>query len=194
MSTCIDCTALEAELRSTLSEKRLVHSLAVSQTCKELSFQYGEELDENILSTCGLMHDMAREWDGQKLLSYAYDHSLVLEDEEWAYPVLLHAPVAADLLAKRGFPAQLCLAVRHHSLGSIAMGRMGLVLYLADYLEPNRSHLDKQIRQQLLKAPTLERLCLLVMEMEGQYLQKKGKVRAKVSQTLYEYVQGGGRL
>lgn len=194
MSKLIDCTALEAELRTSLSGKRFVHSLAVSQTCKELAHQYGEQLDENLLTACGLMHDMVREWDAQQLLAYAHDHALVLDDEEWEYPVLLHAPVAADLLTKRGFPPPLCLAVRYHSLGNTNMGRMGLVLYLADYLEPNRSHLDEQLRQQLLKAPTLECLCLLVMEREGEYLQKKGKTRAKVSQTLYEYLQGGGRL
>lgn len=194
MSRTIDCTALEAELRGTLSTKRFQHSLSVSQTCVDLSQQYQEHLDENLLRACGLMHDMAREWTDDQLLTFAHEHELNLEAEEWEYPVLLHAPVAAELLAQRDFPTELCLAVRHHSLGSKNMGRMGLVLYLADYLEPNRSHLDAQLRAELLKAPSLEGLCLKVMEMEGEYLRKKGKKSSEVSQSLRQFLDAGGRL
>jgi len=160
----------------------------------DLSQQYQEHLDENLLRACGLMHDMAREWTDDQLLTFAHEHELNLEAEEWEYPVLLHAPVAAELLAQRDFPTELCLAVRHHSLGSKNMGRMGLVLYLADYLEPNRSHLDAQLRAELLKAPSLEGLCLKVMEMEGEYLRKKGKKSSEVSQSLRQFLDAGGRL
>jgi predicted HD superfamily hydrolase involved in NAD metabolism len=190
----IDCTALEAELKETISTKRFMHSLSVSQTCVDLAHRYREQLDENLLRACGLMHDMAREWTDEQLLSFARKHMLHLEAEELEYPVLLHAPVAAQLLKERGFPPELCLAVRHHSLGSKEMGRMGLVLYLADYLEPNRSHLDDQLRERLLKAPSLEALCVQVMEMEGEYLKKKGKKSSEVSMALKQFLQAGGRL
>jgi predicted HD superfamily hydrolase involved in NAD metabolism len=194
MSSDIDSTALEQWVRSHLSEKRFIHSLGVAHTCILLSKKYNERFDDDILYSCGLLHDIARQWTVNDLQRYAKEHRLTLYDEEMEYPVLLHAPVGASVLSEKGFDEQLCLAVRYHSLGSIHMGRLGLILYLADYLEPGRTHLNEEMRKELFSYSTLEALCLEVLSLEIAYLAEQGATLSSSARTLQEYLYKGGRL
>lgn len=194
MCSNIDYTDLEQELKANLSEKRYRHCLGVAKTCLFLNEHYSQQLDASQLYISGLMHDMAREWSKEQLVDYALAHQLRLTGEEQESPVLLHAPVGAALLSERGYSQEICTAVRYHSIGSIHMGRLGLLLYLADYLEPNRTHLAAQDRDPLLELPTPEVLCLAVLERERPYLVSKGKQISKCGEELYRFLLGGGAL
>ncbi len=194
MSKHIDCTAIEQELQSNLSAKRYQHSLGVAQTCVQLNETYHLGLDANLARSTGLLHDVVREWPHHELESYASSHHLGLLDEETHNPVLLHAPVGAAVLHLLGYPNELCTAVRFHTLGSVGMGRLGLVLYIADYLEPGRSHLDEAQRQQLWASTSLEHLALQILEREQAYLVSKHKDVAVSSLELYRYLENGGKL
>lgn len=186
--------ALEEELSSLMSEARYLHSKATSATSLSLVRQYGENLDLQLCSQTGLLHDIAREWSDEDLFSYAQHHHLVLEQEEVEDAVLLHAPVGSDLLLKRGYAPSLCLAVRYHTLGSIHMGRLGLVLFIADYIEPRRAHLSDTTRKSLLSLPTLEKLCLEIIRMQETYLQTKKKELVRCTEELKRYLLAGKRL
>lgn len=192
MYKSIDCTALEFELKESLSEKRYHHSLAVAQSCLRLNERYSLHLDATELYAAALMHDMAREWGREQLVDYALANNLDLMSEERECPTLLHAPVAASLLAGRGFSDQVCTAVRYHTLGSIHMGTMGLLVYISDYLEPNRTHLCEQDRQRLLEHPTAEKLCLAILEQERAYLVAKAKQISASGEELYRFLCSGG--
>jgi predicted HD superfamily hydrolase involved in NAD metabolism len=194
MYESIGCTALEAELKESLSERRYRHSLAVAQTCLQLDTRYLLHLDQAELYVAALMHDMAREWSKEQLVDYALAHNLHLLGEEREYPVLLHAPVAASLLSARGFSKAVCTAVRYHSLGSIHMGLMGLLVYVSDYLEPNRTHLGQQDRERLLAFATPEELSLAVLEQERVYLASKDKQISACSEELYRFLCSGGKF
>lgn len=194
MSSHFDSTVLEQELSETLSAKRYQHSVAVGETCVRLQHRYHETFDERELYQCGLMHDIARDWNAKRLTQFTDDHHLPLESEEKGCAVLLHAPVGAALLQERGFPEQLCIAVRYHTIGSIYMGRMGLLLYIADYIEPNRMHLDDEMRSSLLAEPTLEALCIRILEAERAHLLTKGKVVTHSGLELLHFLQEGGKL
>lgn len=194
MSSHLDSTVLEQELSETLSAKRYQHSVAVGETCVRLQHRYHQTFDERELYQCGLMHDIARDWNAKRLIQFADDHHLPLESEEKGCAVLLHAPVGAALLQERGFPEQLCIAVRYHTIGSIYMGRMGLLLYIADYIEPNRMHLDDEMRSSLLAEPTLEALCIRILEAERAHLLTKGKVVTHSGLELLHFLQEGGKL
>ncbi len=194
MCKSIDCTVLESELKGSLSEKRYRHCLAVAETCLALNERYSLHLDQRELYCAALMHDMVREYSREQLIDYALDHALTLFSEEREFPALLHAPVAASMLAGRGFSQQVCKAVRYHTLGSIHMGMMGLLVYVSDYLEPNRMHLQAGDRQHLLSCTTVEQLCLAVLERERSYLVSKGKQISSSGDELYRFLSSGGRF
>jgi len=194
MSSRNGSIALEEELSSLMSEARFLHSKATSVTSLSLVRQYGEHLDAELCSKAALLHDIAREWTDGDLLLYAKNQNLALEPEEEDDPVLLHAPVGAHLLMERGYESSLCLAVRYHTLGSVHMGRLGLVLFIADYIEPGRTHLSDKTRKGLRDLPSLEMLCLKILTMQDIYLHRKGKKTARCSEELKRYLLEGKRL
>lgn len=183
--------ALEEELSSLLSEKRFLHSKATALTCVSLAQHYCESIDLGLCYQAGLVHDIVRQWDAEALASYAQRWHLDLEEEEREDPVLLHGPVGAHLLRQKGYPEELCLAVRYHTLGSIGMGRLGLVLFIADFIEPGRTHLSEAVRTGLLSLPSLDLLCLQILEMQEAYLASNGKVSARCSKELAHYLLSG---
>jgi len=194
MSSRNGSIALEEELSSLMSEARFLHSKATSVTSLSLVRQYGEHLDAELCAKAALLHDIAREWTDGDLLLYAKNQNLALEPEEEDDPVLLHAPVGAHLLMERGYESSLCLAVRYHTLGSVHMGRLGLVLFIADYIEPGRTYLSDKTRKGLRDLPSLEMLCLKILTMQDIYLHKKGKKTARCSEELKRFLLEGKRL
>jgi HD superfamily phosphohydrolase YqeK len=80
----------------------------------------------------GRLHDALRDADEPLLRALAGNPT--------DYTVeMLHGPAAAERLEQDGETRiDLLDAVRHHTVGSEAWGRLGRALYMADYLEPGR--------------------------------------------------------
>ncbi|MCK9547517.1 MAG: bis(5'-nucleosyl)-tetraphosphatase (symmetrical) YqeK [Sphaerochaeta sp.] len=168
-----------------LSPMRRRHSLAVATTAVALNTRYRLGIDGDELYEAGLHHDLAREWESEALVRFSVDEQVEVSDEELAHPVLLHAPVAAVVLERAGMSHAQVLAVRHHTLGSSEMGLMGKALFCADYLEPNRTHLNDEERRLLLQEATIEALCLRVLERAWQWRRSEGKTISRASRAFY---------
>lgn len=194
MSRPIDCTAIDKEIKGVLSEKRYLHSVSVAETDLMLAKQYGEDYPNDVLYGMGLLHDRAREWDEKDLRDYVTEHEVPLEKEEWFFPPLLHGPVEADILLREGYDEEIARAVRWHTLGSVTMGRLGLILFISDYLEPRRTHIDQMERALLLSQPTLEKCCIALLKMQDAYHDRTGKKNAAVTNQLERYLLEGKRL
>ena len=77
------------------------------------------------------LHDALRDLDEPGLRALAGDAHGNVD--------VLHGPAAAARLASEGESrAELLDAIRHHTLGNPAWGRLGRALYMADYLEAGR--------------------------------------------------------
>lgn len=135
----IDLEKILGILKDRLTPKRLSHSLGVSETAWKLALKYGDEPEKARLA--GLVHDCARELPNNILLQKAQSFGIVISDIEMANPSLLHAPVGAHL-AKVDFgieDEQIFQAVKLHTTGAPAMTVLDKIVFLADYIEPNRS-------------------------------------------------------
>ncbi len=144
----------------------------------------------------GLWHDIAREWSDDALLTYCLIHKLAMEPEELAQPMLLHGLVASALLTDtmaESSPAWT-LAVRWHTLGSRTMGILGAVLFIADFLEPTRTHLEAVERTTLLESHTLEEMCVRIIQNQNRFLSGKGIPTARSTSSLMEFLLEGGRF
>ncbi len=81
----------------------------------------------------GFLHDAVRDAPADTLARLAGD--------AWESPSLRHGPAAAVLAEEAGETDRGVLdAVRFHSVGYAGWDDVGRMLYLADYLEPGRSH------------------------------------------------------
>lgn len=131
---------VQIQLESKLSSKRLAHSRGVSETAARLAVRYGTDPAKATLA--GLLHDCAREIPNNLLLKLADSFGILISNVEAASPFLLHGPVGACLArSEYGLTDQMIIdAIQWHTTGRAGMSLLEKIIFLADYIEPNRSY------------------------------------------------------
>ena len=195
MSKRIGYTELEAKVRGMIKEKRFVHSLGVVKVSRMLAERFGLSSDD--AAYIGIYHDAYRYQADGTAPAYCRAHGVEVFPEEEKEPMLLHGALAAIHFpqdAEGDVPEYFQTAVRHHTLGHKEMGRYGAILYIADYMEPGRKHLDDDDRRRILSGERLEDMIITIMDMQGEYFRREGIKSAAVSDELYRFIKDGGTL
>lgn len=115
-----------------VTERRRAHIERVTQ----LLDRWSEALnltpaDQQLWHDAGRYHDALRDATLEELRQAVADSSLP--------DTVLHGPAAAARLERDGETRRELLdAIRWHTLGNPAWGRVGRALFMADYLEPGR--------------------------------------------------------
>ena len=98
------------------------------------------KVDPVKVETAALAHDLYRAHSGEQLLSEANARGLVPTPVEERVPLLLHGPLAARLLKEECAVTdeEVLQAVRWHSTSCPGMSRVGLIVFIADKVEPQK--------------------------------------------------------
>ena len=126
------------QLRRSLSDKRLVHSLLVAHTARKLARLHG--VDEDQAAMAGLLHDCAKCLPLAVQQQIARDNRLLLDKETLQSGNLLHGPVGA-VVAEKDYGVtdpNVLSAIRCHTTGKVGMMPLDMIIYLADKIEPSR--------------------------------------------------------
>jgi 2-amino-4-hydroxy-6-hydroxymethyldihydropteridine diphosphokinase len=116
-----------------------------------------------------------------------------LGEDPWGVDKLRHGPAAATLAERHGERDRGVLdAVRFHSVGYAGWDQVGRMLYLADYLEPGRTHRAGELEEQRNRVPrdTSGVLCLVTRERIA-YLRRSGKSVLRETQEFWESLRCG---
>ena len=127
-------------LKQNLSEKRFDHTLGVAKTAESLAKRWGEDPSKAFLA--GLIHDCAKEIARDKAISLLEGYGYSPSEVERTSAALLHAPLGA-FFAEHIFEIsdnEILNAVRFHTTGRAGMSIMEKVIYVADFIEPNRCY------------------------------------------------------
>ncbi len=129
---------LEQVVVSLLNPNRIAHVLGCRDTAVELAKRWGE--DETDAARAGLLHDVTKALDGPLQLTLCRSYGKILSDFSRKYPKTLHALTGA-LVAERifGENARVVSAICHHTTGRAKMTTLEKIIYVADYMEPNRT-------------------------------------------------------
>lgn len=175
---------IELYLRSNLSEKRFLHSKRTAETAEKLCMLYG--CDSAKGRTAGLLHDIAREYEDSEIFELVEKDRWGISSIEREYPVLLHGRAGAVLAAdKLGIVDEEILdAIRWHTTGRQNMNGLTSILYIADYIEPGRKHIDNEFRLKI-REMNLERLVMEVVKSSIAYCRMKGYSVAEQTFMLY---------
>ena len=117
---------------------RYAHIVRVARTAERLARAHG--LDAGQARIAGLLHDLARLYSGERLLSECAARGLAIDAFERANPVVLHARLSAEL-ARDWFGVTdeaILSAIRKHTVAAATMSPLDEIVYLADGLEPGR--------------------------------------------------------
>ena len=190
----ITYTELYSKVEKKLKPSRFVHSENVALTAAMLAERFS--LDKDAALIAGIYHDAYRYEDGLEWLDRIKDEGLEVFREEIEHPMLLHGTIAAINFEKDAgeVPESFKVAVRHHTLGSVDMGSLGALVYIADYIEPGRKHLSQEERDIILAEPSLESMIVKIMDMQRPYFEKEGIEEAETSKNLYAFLKDGGKL
>ena len=141
-------------LKSSVSQKRFIHSVGVAETTAEVLLHFGCRdycktwNGFSAASFCGYAHDIAREMTDAQLLDYCAENGLFLSKEDIEAPVLAHGTVSAEIAMNLvgQFPMSWYKALCVHTTGNAGMDDLALALFIADYIEPSRTFMTKEKR------------------------------------------------
>src|SRR5689334_21122734 len=88
-----DFDNLTEKLSSSLSEDRFLHSIGVTHKSLMLAARHGVDLER--VAAAALVHDCAKGFGREELLSAVEKHNLSIEAEDLEHIGMLHAPVGA---------------------------------------------------------------------------------------------------
>lgn len=118
-------------------EKRRAHAQGVSDTAVLLAKQYGA--DPVSAARAGILHDVTKALTPEQQRALVDRWQLPVSRFEYQQAKLLHAKTGAAA-ARRifGESEAVVSAIRYHTTGRANMTLLEKIIYIADYMEPNR--------------------------------------------------------
>ncbi len=128
---------LETVVIRLLNPNRVRHVLGCRDTCVALAERWGA--DRTDAARAGILHDITKALDGPLQLTLCDAYGKILDDFSKKYPKTLHA-LTGSLVAKRIFGENdaVVSAICSHTTGKPNMNLLEKIVYVADYMEPNR--------------------------------------------------------
>ncbi len=177
---------LEQVVVSLLKPNRVKHVLGCRQTAKELAELYGANPTD--AQRAALLHDITKALDGPLQLTLCREYGINLDDFSANNPKTLHA-LTGSLVAQRIFgenPAVVA-AICSHTTGKADMNTLEKIIYVADYMEPNRDF-DGVEKLRQLAYTDLDGALRLGLEMTLAMLQQQGREISPESRQALEYL------
>ncbi len=151
--------------------KRHAHILGVAQTAVELAKRWGG--DEELAFRAGILHDCTKYLSLREHLAICEQYGLELDDMERSSAKLLHAKTGAALARHLyGQPDQVYEAICWHTTGKPDMTLLEKIIYIADYMEPNR-RFDGVEEMRRLCGTDLDAALLMGLEMSVEDLKER---------------------
>ena len=169
----MDMEMLEKTVTGLLKESRVAHVLGCRDTAVELARRWGA--DETDAARAGLLHDITKALDGPLQLTLCKEYGIMLDVFSRHNPKTLHA-LTGSLVAQRIFGENEAVvrAIRHHTTGKADMDLLEKIIYVADYMEPNRDFPGVEKLRQLAFSD-IDAALKLGLEMTINMLKEQGR-------------------
>ena len=181
---------LEQVVVSLLNPNRVAHVLGCRDTAIDLAKRWGADVTD--AGRAGLLHDITKALDGPLQLTLCDEYGIVLDEFSKKYTKTLHA-LTGSLVAERifGENKQVVDAIRSHTTGKANMNTLEKILYVADYMEPNRDFPGVEKLRQLAYAD-LDKALKLGLEMTMEMLQKNHQEISPASAEALAFLEQAG--
>ncbi len=178
---------LRKELEKQLKPDRFDHTLGVAYTSASMAFTYGADVQKALIA--GMLHDCAKCMSHDEQIKICEKNKIEISDIERRNHSLLHAKVGM-YLARTKYEIddpEILGAIRWHTTGKEDMSLLEKIVYIADFIEPNRKELEDMeiIRKE---AFTDIDLCLAhILHNSVIYLKTIGKECDDTTMKAYNY-------
>ena len=163
---------LEQVVISLLKPNRVAHVLGCRDTAVELAKHWGADVTD--AARAGILNDITKAIDGPLQLTLCEAYGKILSDFSRRYPKTLHA-LTGSLVAKRIFGENdaVVSAIEHHTTGKADMNLLEKIIYVADFMDPNRDIPGvEKLRE--LAFTDIDAALKLGLEMTLEHLKRQG--------------------
>lgn len=166
---------------------RYEHTLGVAYTAAALAMRYGYDIKKAELA--GLLHDCAKHYSDEKILQSCEKFNISITPVERENPFLLHAKLGAFLAMRRYHveDEEVIGAILVHTTGKPNMGLLDKILYVADYIEPNRFHAPRLREMRQLAFVDLDQALWQILSQTIEYLEENDRDIDETTYKAYEY-------
>ena len=180
---------ISKELEKCLKHKRYVHSIGVAYTAANLAMRYN--YDVNKAFKAGLLHDCGKYMSDEESLKFCKDNNIPVSNAERKTKALLHAKIG-EFLAKKKYAEddmEILSAIRWHTTGKPDMNISEKIVFVADYIEPNREH-DKELPViRKLAYSDIDKCIVKIYENTINYINGSNKKMDPTTIEAYNYYQ-----
>ena len=178
---------MERKLRSNIKKSRYIHTQGVIAAARHLAqiHHYNEEK----AAIAALLHDCAKYMPEEERVAYCESHDVEVNDAERVNLTLLHAKCGA-IMAEEEYGIEnreILHAIRVHTTGEPEMNLLDKIIFVADYIEPNRTHAPNLEMLRSLAETDLDRTTALILSDTLDYLKKTGRTIDDTTQEAYDY-------
>ena len=165
---------MRALLEKSLKPSRYQHSLGVAETAVFLAQRFG--VDEERAQVAGLLHDCAREFRNEDLITEAEKRLIMVGNIERQMPLLLHAYVGSRLVTEKYGVSDHAIeqAIWRHTVGGAKMTKLDKIIWFADMIEPNRDYPGVEELRSLAKTAALDDMVLAGLTQSITFVLQKG--------------------
>lgn len=182
-----DLEEMKEKVRKSQKESRFAHTLGVMETAIQLAERYQEDVRKAEIAA--LLHDCAKGFSGQEQLQLCKRYGLTITEAEERNPFLLHAKLGA-YLAKTEYSVddeEILDAIRWHTTGRPEMTQLDKIIYIADYIEPNRNQAPNLDEIRHLAKVNLDECLYTILKATLAYLETKSDVIDPMTKQTYLY-------
>lgn len=168
-------TEIRKRLSKVLKKERFEHTIGVMYTAASLAMRYGEDVEQAM--TAGLLHDCGKFCPAKEQIKLCKKNGISLTESEIEMPALIHAKLGAYLASHEyGVKDKDVLsAVTYHTTGRPDMTMLEKIIYIADYIEPNRKEIPGLSEVRYLAFTDIDQAVCRSAGATTRYLESGGK-------------------
>ena len=180
---------LQEVVVSLLKPSRVNHVLGCRQAATELAKRWGA--DETDAARAALLHDITKALDGPLQLTLARSYGIILDDFSARNAKTIHA-LTGSWVAQRIFGEndRVVAAIASHTTGKPGMNLLEKIIYVADYMEPNRDFPGVENLRRLAYTD-IDGALALGLEMTITLLQQQGREISPESLQTLQWLRKG---
>lgn len=180
---------MQEKLQSAISVKRYIHTLGVADEAVKLAEIYGTAQDQQKARVAGLLHDCAKDYPESMRQRFCKEYKVKTDEIMNKQTDLIHPFLGAEV-AKREYQVMdedVLNAIRFHTTGRPNMSLLEKIIFIADYIEPNREKFGGLDEARRLAYLDLDKAMAYILENTIEYVKARGRLLHPLSQEALEY-------
>lgn len=172
----LDYKTMKDKLQSSLSMKRYIHTMGVVDEAVKLSKVY--DVDTEKVKIAALLHDCAKDYPADMKIRLCKEFHVEIDDIMKKQTDLVHSFLGAKV-AKREYNVtdhEVLDAIRYHTTGKAGMTMLDKIVFIADYIEPNRKDFDGLEEVRALAYTNIDLAVKETLEYTIEYEEQRGRI------------------